>query len=182
MISLGNILPLADDVLSQRKYHLEERMTARSPKVSSKESETAGREASPKSARRRMHAALEREADALTLKLIEMAKAGDVACLKLCIERLYPPHKAAPPPLESIDEVKSFRCRIFDRLRVPVLCDPALAADVERIAQDIVRECGARFMDLARRIAEAEVDVLRVRRVRDHRCGSKASNTLSITR
>jgi hypothetical protein len=54
-------------------------------------------------------------------------------------------------------------------LRVPVLHDPALAEDVERMARDIVRECGARFMNLARRIAEAEVDVLRVRRVKDRR-------------
>jgi hypothetical protein len=54
-------------------------------------------------------------------------------------------------------------------LRVPVLCDPALADDVERIAQDIVRECGPEFIDLARRIAEAEIDVLRVRRVRNQR-------------
>jgi hypothetical protein len=44
-----------------------------------------------------MHAALEREADALTLKLIEKALAGDVVCLRLCIERLYPPYKAACP-------------------------------------------------------------------------------------
>jgi hypothetical protein len=54
-------------------------------------------------------------------------------------------------------------------LRVPVLCDPALAQDVERIAKDIVRECGSEFMDLARRIAEAEVDILRVRRARNQR-------------
>jgi hypothetical protein len=48
-----------------------------------------------------------------------------------------------------------------------VLSDPALAPDVERIAKDIVRECGSEFIDLARRIAEAEVDILRVRRVRN---------------
>jgi hypothetical protein len=54
-------------------------------------------------------------------------------------------------------------------LRVPVLCEPALAEDVERIAQDIVRECGPKFMDLARRIAEADVDILRIRSVRNQR-------------
>jgi hypothetical protein len=48
-------------------------------------------------------------------------------------------------------------------LRVPVLDDPTLAQDVERIAQEIVCECGAKFGDLARRIAEAEVDVMRIR-------------------
>jgi hypothetical protein len=94
----------------------EEMMTARSPKVSSKEPETAGREASPKSARQRMHAALEREADELTLKLIEKALAGDVACMKLCIERLYPPYKAAPAPpaQEPGDKTRVINLRIFE--------------------------------------------------------------------
>jgi hypothetical protein len=54
-------------------------------------------------------------------------------------------------------------------LRVPVLYDPALAEDVERMAQKIARGMGPEFMDLALRIAEAEVDVLRIRRVRDQR-------------
>jgi hypothetical protein len=52
-------------------------------------------------------------------------------------------------------------------LRVPVLGDPALADDLERLAQEIVREHGSKFMDLAYRIAEAEVELGRVRRVRD---------------
>jgi hypothetical protein len=116
---------LGPEVCVGRKHHLEELMTARSPKVSSKEPETAGREASRKSARQRMHAALERESDTLTRKLIEMAKAGDGACLKLCIERLYPPYKAAPPPLEPINEVKNFRLKIFDH-------DGTLVKDVVR--------------------------------------------------
>jgi hypothetical protein len=37
------------------------------------------------------------------------------------------------------------------------------------MAQDIVRECGPKFMDLARRIAEAQVDLLRIRRVKNQR-------------
>jgi hypothetical protein len=63
-------------------------------------------------------------------------------------------------------------------LRVPVLSDPALAPDVERIAKDIVRECGSEFIDLARRIAEAEVDILRVRRVRNQRVWAQGAEHL----
>jgi hypothetical protein len=49
-----------------------------------------------------------------------------------------------------------------------VFSDPILADDIERLAKEIARGCGPEFLDFARRIAEAEVDVLRVRRVRNH--------------
>jgi hypothetical protein len=51
-------------------------------------------------------------------------------------------------------------------LRVPVLSDPTLAAEVEAIAQNIAGKATPELLELARRIGEAEVDVLRVRRVR----------------
>jgi hypothetical protein len=52
-------------------------------------------------------------------------------------------------------------------LRIPVLSDPALSAAVEVMAQKIARTADPELVALARRIAEAEVDVLRVRRVRN---------------
>jgi hypothetical protein len=61
-----------------------------------------------------MRALLEREAEPLTRKLIEQALAGDVACLRLCIERLYPPYQAAPLPTEVENEPKEIRMTIFD--------------------------------------------------------------------
>jgi hypothetical protein len=42
-------------------------------------------------------------------KLIENALSGDVPCLRVCIERLYPPYKAAPLPVEANDEAKDIR-------------------------------------------------------------------------
>jgi hypothetical protein len=54
-------------------------------------------------------------------------------------------------------------------LRIPVLADPAVAAEVEAMAKKIAGEAAApELVELARRIAEAEIDVLRVRRARSN--------------
>ncbi len=54
----------------------------------------------PKGARNRStlaaEALLEGEAAALTRKAVDIAKGGDVAALRLCIERLVPPRKDRP--------------------------------------------------------------------------------------
>jgi hypothetical protein len=52
-------------------------------------------------------------------------------------------------------------------LRVPVLSDPLLSAEVEATAREIAGDASQELIELARRIAEAEVDVMRVRRVRN---------------
>ena len=51
-------------------------------------------------------------------------------------------------------------------LRVPVLSDPALSAKVEAMAREIAGNADSELIELARRIAEAEIDVIRVRHVR----------------
>jgi hypothetical protein len=67
-------------------------------------------------------------------------------------------------------------------LRVPLVYDPALAKEAEQLAQRIAAGFGPEFMELARRIAEAEVDVLRVGRSPGiNGCGGGASKTLSTT-
>lgn len=43
---------------------------------------------------------LDGEADALTRKAVELALAGDVTALRLCLERIHPPRKDAPVPFE----------------------------------------------------------------------------------
>lgn len=53
-----------------------------------------------------IEALLEGEAEGLTRKAIEMAKAGDTVALRLCLDRLAPPRKDAPvaldlPPVRS---------------------------------------------------------------------------------
>jgi hypothetical protein len=51
-------------------------------------------------------------------------------------------------------------------LRIPVLSDPALSAEVEALAQKIAGNGSPELVELARKIAEAEIDVVRVRRAR----------------
>jgi Family of unknown function (DUF5681) len=67
----------------------------------------------PKGARNRStlaaEALLDGEADKLTRKAIEMALAGDVVALKLCMERILPPRKDRPiklplPPVVKVDD------------------------------------------------------------------------------
>jgi hypothetical protein len=41
---------------------------------------------------------IDSEAETLVRKLIELAKAGDLTCLRICLERLVPPKKS--PPME----------------------------------------------------------------------------------
>jgi hypothetical protein len=51
-------------------------------------------------------------------------------------------------------------------LRIPVLSDPALSAEVEALAQRIAGTGSPEIIELARKIAEAEIDVIRVRHAR----------------
>lgn len=53
-----------------------------------------------------MESLLEADADAITRKCIEKAKEGDMAAIRLCMDRLYPPRKDSPvtfelPPMKS---------------------------------------------------------------------------------
>jgi len=60
----------------------------------------AGRPAGIRDKRQAMRDALASHADALIAKVVEMAKAGDAAALRICIERLIPPAKARDDPVE----------------------------------------------------------------------------------
>jgi hypothetical protein len=53
---------------------------------------------------------LDGEAESLARKVVELALAGDVMCLRICLERLVPPRKDAPihvvlPEVESIGDL-----------------------------------------------------------------------------
>lgn len=67
----------------------------------------------PKGARHKTTVAieslLEGEAEALTRKVIEKAKEGDIAALKVCLDRIAPVRKGRPVPLDfpEITDAKS---------------------------------------------------------------------------
>jgi hypothetical protein len=63
-------------------------------------------------------------------------------------------------------------------LAIPIPSDPALSAEVDAIAQMIAGNDSPELIEAARRIAEAEVDVIRVRRARRE----LLSQTLSASR
>ena len=57
-------------------------------------------------------AMLDGEAEELVRKAIEMAKGGDGAALRMCLERLVPPRKEVPvsfdlPPIETLAQAKA---------------------------------------------------------------------------
>ena len=63
-------------------------------------------------------------------------------------------------------------------LAIPIPSDPALSAQVEALAQKIAGNDPPELIEAARRIAEAEADVIRVRRARK----ALRSQTLSTSR
>jgi len=59
-----------------------------------------------------MESLLEGEAEALTRKVIEMAMGGDIAAMRLCLERIYPVRKdraisISLPPAATVQEISA---------------------------------------------------------------------------
>ena len=55
---------------------------------------------------------LEGEAERITRKVIDLALAGDLTAIRLCMERLLPPRKDRSieldlPPIETVDQVST---------------------------------------------------------------------------
>jgi hypothetical protein len=61
-------------------------------------------------------------------------------------------------------------------LGVPVLSDPRLRADADALATKLADDGAPELIEFARRVAEAEIDLLRIRRERDARLGELIDN------
>jgi hypothetical protein len=62
-------------------------------------------------------------------------------------------------------KARSARNSLRHGLSLPILSDPAASAEVESLAREIAND-GAGLTALARRVAEAQIDLIRVRRAR----------------
>jgi len=82
-------------------------------------------------------ALLDGEAEILARKAIELAKGGDLAALRLCIDRLVPPRKDRPVPfdLPKIESARDAANAISAVLTAVSTGDltPAEASDVTRL-------------------------------------------------
>src|SRR3981189_1247096 len=105
-----------------------------------------------------IEALLDGEAEALTRKSIELAKAGDMAALRLCMDRLAPPRKDRPVMFElptitcAADAVKA-SAALFTAVAIGDLT-PSEAAELGKLIEAYVRALEA--TDFAARLEHLE--------------------------
>jgi hypothetical protein len=70
-------------------------------------------------------------------------------------------------PKTGAGRARAARNALRHGLRVPILADPAFSEEIEILTRRIIDiDANPQLVDLARRIAEAEVDITRIRHVR----------------
>lgn len=116
----------------------------------------------PKGARHRITRAIEEllegEHEALTRKAIEKGLEGDMAALRLCLERLAPPRKSAPisfqlPPIKTAEDTVAASAAVLEAVSSgDIAPDEAAAVMGLLLSHKTIVEAG----DLERRIAELE--------------------------
>jgi len=105
-----------------------------------------------------VEALLEGEAEALTRKAIDLAKAGDLAALKLCLDRLAPPRKGRTisfdlPVIETSNDVSVALRAVLGAVSAGDLT-PDEAQSVAGLLE--VKRRALETVELERRIAELE--------------------------
>ena len=81
--------------------------------------------------------------------------------------------RASTGPRTAAGKARAKRNAQKHGLSVPIMADPSLAAEVKILAQEIAGEGAKNELQIAVRIAEAQIDLLRVRRAR-HELFSRA--------
>jgi hypothetical protein len=116
----------------------------------------------PKGARHKttlaIEALLDGEADALTRKAIDLAMAGDMQALRLCMERLAPPRKDRSisfdmPAIETAEDLPRATRAIMDAVSVGDIT-PSEAAELGKLVDAHVR--ALEVSDVNKRLAALE--------------------------
>lgn len=105
-----------------------------------------------------MEALLDGEAQALTRKAIELALAGDIPALRLCLERTLPPRKDRPllielPAIESTADVVKASAAIVSAVATGQIT-PAEASELSKVIDTHTRAIETH--ELSERIARLE--------------------------
>ena len=123
----------------------------------------------PRGARNRatllMQSLLADDAEAIGRKAIEMAIAGDLAAIRLCMDRLAPVRKDEPvafelPPIEKPADIVAATASIVAAVTAGELT-PSQAADVSKVIDVHVRALDSKGFD--ERLAELESEIKRQR-------------------
>lgn len=116
----------------------------------------------PKGARHKttlaIEALLEGEAEALTRKAVELAKAGDMQALRLCMDRLAPPRKDRSvtfdlPPIDTLGDLPKATRALMAAVATGELT-PAEAAELGKLLDAHVK--AIEVTDLNRRLEALE--------------------------
>lgn len=116
----------------------------------------------PKGARHKttlaIEALLDGEAEALTRKAIELAKAGDMQALRLCMDRLAPPRKDRSiafdmPAINTVDDLPAATRAIMGAVSVGDIT-PSEAAELGKLVDAHVR--AIEVSDITKRLEALE--------------------------
>jgi hypothetical protein len=105
-----------------------------------------------------LEALLDGEGEALTRKAIELAKAGDLTAMRLCLERIIPARKDRPvtfrlPPIKTASDAAKASAAIVTAVAEGDLT-PSEAAELGKLIESYVRTLEAH--DFERRLARLE--------------------------
>jgi Family of unknown function (DUF5681) len=105
-----------------------------------------------------MEALMDGESEALTRKAIELAKAGDMTAIRLCLERILPPRKDRPvtftlPTITSAKDALSALSALLTAVSTGELT-PSEAAEVGKLVDGYVK--ATEINELAERLERLE--------------------------
>jgi hypothetical protein len=90
-----------------------------------------------------LEALLDGEAEALTRKAVELALAGDIAALRMCLDRILPPRKDRPvsfemPTIDTAEDAKAASAALLAAVAAGSLT-PSEAAEIGKLVDSYLK-------------------------------------------